>query len=164
MTRGARAALTALCASIIAAVGALTVYGAGANRRDLLAALGPPGPGLLADAAIATWQFDPDYKPWSYYWVRDLTQTEFVALATGARLVPKAIEVADDAAWKLPADLTVPNWHPRPPAGVAGLDARGRVGRAGVSLRWWSGRMYAVASPEWEPLATPPADPSTAAP
>lgn len=116
-----------------------------AHRGELKALLGEGGATIAEGADITAWQPSLDYKPKAYYWMRSLDEPDFRALVTRAGFLLGPVPAVPEGVWTLPPDIKFAGWTPQAVPAGAGLQANGNLGRAAVWLRWFDGRMYAVA-------------------
>ena len=114
------------------------------HGKELRRLLGPTASGWPNGARIVAWQPDLNYKPQSYYFLREVDEAGFrrmVAMA-GLSVAPASAAVVD-AVWRLPDGIRLNGWSDTVPAGGA-LQAHGHVGAAAVWLRWAAGRVSFV--------------------
>lgn len=142
-----------LSAVLIVAAGPAAYWGGSrwmthrhADAAGLRQLLGDAAEPLLgADATLAAWTPDANYRPQAWYALRPIDEAALHRLAAQQQLVLRPPPAAPEAVWLLPAGVVLPGWRAAtlPPEGT--LQARGTLGQAAVWLRWHGGMLYLVA-------------------
>ena len=115
------------------------------SRKDLARLLGVHAAALMDDSThLAAWSPDTNYKPQSYYAVRDMDEAAFRNTAARVSLQVAAVPAVVDAIWRLPAGVALPGWSADSWPLGAGLQFNGTVGGAAVWMRWHQGRSCLV--------------------
>jgi len=115
------------------------------DRREVQKMLGADGKALVGDATIKAWQPDANYKPQSYYLLRELGEQSFRQLAEQAGLEIRPSPEVVEAVWELPEDIKLQDWAPLDVPPTNGLQASGTVGAAALWMRWYQDQLFMVA-------------------
>lgn len=145
VARGRQLALIALL--VIVLTGLISLHGMGffsSNKRELKQLLGDAGGALIDEAEVVAWQPDPNYKPRAYYVLRPMDEKLFRQLATKLNMTAAPTSALDEAIWKLPPDLHLPDWGAQEVTPGSGLESRGSLDSFNIWMRWHGGKMFLV--------------------
>jgi hypothetical protein len=126
-----------------------TVWRSGSDRDALAGILGSAASTWLAEAEIVAWTPDPNFKPRSYYVVRQMSEDDFRVWAAAAKLRVSDGPGIPSGVFVTPEGVKLTRWVRKAEAGADGLDAQGTTDRAAIWSRWQRGFGFTVVHPSY---------------